>query len=258
MIRTQAVDGLKIAYWMNDEGWVKGKKTLIFIHGSGGDHKNWEDQYKNLDKDFNILAVDLPGHGRSEGKGEQEVIRYVEWVKKLIEALKLDKPVMIGHSLGAAISLTAAIHHGSLLSGIIPVGGGVKMPVNQMILDGIRKDITPIISLVIKFSVTKDNRERLAGLLTEGLSTADPEVVYGDFLSCDRLDIMEAIAGIRIPTLLICGEEDKMTPPALSQFMKDHIPGARLALIPKAGHFVMMENAADFNKAVKEFAQALP
>jgi len=258
MIKTQAVDGLKIAYWMNDEGWVKGKKTLIFIHGSGGDHKNWEDQYKHLDKDFNILAVDLPGHGRSEGKGEQEVIRYVEWVKKLIEALKLEKPVMIGHSLGAAISLTTAIHHGSMLSGIIPVGGGVRMPVNETILDGIRKDITPIISLVIKFSITKENRERLAGFLAEGLSAADPEVMYGDFLSCDRLDIAEAIAGIRIPTLIICGEEDKMTPPALSQFMQDHIPGARLALIPKAGHFVMMENAADFNKAVREFVQALP
>lgn len=257
MIATGSVDGLKIVYWMNDEGWVKGRKTLFFVHGSGGDHANWEEQYKHLDKDFNILAVDLPGHGRSEGKGEQEVIRYVEWMKKLIEALKLEKPVMIGHSLGAAISLTAAIHHGALLSGIVPVGGGVRMPVNQVILDGIRKDAGAIISMIVKFSVTKENRERLSGFLTEGLASANPEVMYGDFLSCDRLDITETIAGIGIPTLIVCGEEDKMTPPALSQFMKDHIPGAKLALIPKAGHFVMMENVEAFNKTVREFAYTL-
>jgi len=257
MIATRSVDGLKLAYWMNDEGWVKNRKTLVFVHGSGGDHSNWEEQYRHLDRDFNILAVDLPGHGQSEGKGEQEVIRYVEWMRKLIESLKLGKPVMIGHSLGAAISLTTAIHYGSLLSGIVPVGGGVRMPVNQMILDGIRKDITPIISLIIKFSITKENRERLAGLLTEGLAAANPEVMYGDFLSCDRLDITDAIAGIRIPALVVCGEEDKMTPPALSQFIKDNIPGAKLALIPKAGHFVMMENVEAFNKAIKEFAESL-
>ncbi len=258
MIKKQAVDGLQIAYWMNDGGWVKDRKTLFFIHGSGGDHTNWENQYKNLDRDFNILAVDLPGHGQSEGKGEQEVIRYVEWVKKLIDATGLQKPIMIGHSLGAAISLTTAIRYGSLLSGIVPVGGGVKMPVNPAILDGILKDVSSIISMIVKFSITKENRERLAAPLTAGLSTAKTEVMHGDFLSCDRLDITEAISAIKVPTLIICGEEDKMTPPVLSQFMKDRIPGAKLALIPKAGHFAMMESAEAFNKAVREFAQALP
>ncbi len=257
MIKTQLVDGLKIAYWMNDGGWVDGRRTLMFIHGSGGDHTNWENQYVNLDKDFNILAIDLPGHGQSGGKGEQEVVRYVEWVKKLVEALGLKKPVLIGHSLGAAISLTFAINYGSLISGIIPVGGGVKMPVNQMILDGIRKDTASVIALVVKFSVTKENRERLSGILTDGLSAADPEIMYGDFLSCNRLDITAAISRINVPALLVCGADDKMTPPALSQYMKDHIAGAKLALIPEAGHFVMMENVAEFNKAVKEFAQSL-
>jgi pimeloyl-ACP methyl ester carboxylesterase len=165
---------------------------------------------------------------------------------------------LIGHSLGAAICLTFAIHHGSLLAGIVPVGGGVKMPVNQMILDGIRKDTASVITLVVKFSVTKENRERLADRLAKDLSAAKPEVMYGDFLSCDRLDITEAIAGIRVPTLIVCGEEDKMTPPALSRFMKDTIPGAKLALIPGAGHFVMLENAAAFNHAVRAFVEALP
>lgn len=255
MIKAQTVDGLKIAYWMNDGGWVEGRKMLFFVHGSGGDHTNWEYQYRGLDADFNILAVDLPGHGQSEGKGEQEVAKYVEWMRKLIESLKLPKPVLIGHSLGAAISLTFAVRYGFLISGIIPVGGGVKMPVNSLILDGIKKDTASVISLIVKFAVAKENRERLAECLTKGLSAADPEVMYGDFLSCDRLDITEEISRIQVPTLLVCGEDDKMTPPALSQFMKDRIPGAKLALIPRAGHFVMMENPEAFNEAVREFVK---
>jgi pimeloyl-ACP methyl ester carboxylesterase len=79
--------------------------------------------------------------------------------------------------------------------------------------------------------------------------------MYGDFLSCDRLDITEEISRIRVPALLVCGEDDKMTPPVLSQFMKDRIPGAKLALIPRAGHFVMMENPEAFNEAVREFVK---
>ncbi len=255
MIKAQTVDGLKIAYWTNDDGWVEGRKVLFFVHGSGGDHTNWEYQYRDLDADFNTLAVDLPGHGQSEGKGEQEVIRYVEWMRKLIEALGLSKPVLIGHSLGAAVSLTFAVHYSSLISGIIPVGGGVKMPVNSLILDGIRKDTASVISLIVKFAVAKDNREHLAERLTKGLSAANPEVMYGDFLSCDRLDITEEVSRIQVPTLLVCGEDDKMTPPALSQFMKDRIPRAKLVLIPRAGHFVMMENPEAFNKAVREFVK---
>ncbi|MBP8985554.1 MAG: alpha/beta hydrolase [Syntrophobacterales bacterium] len=255
MIKAQTVDGLKIAYWMNDDGWVEGRKILFFVHGSGGDHTNWEYQYRDLHADFNILAVDLPGHGQSEGKGEQEVARYVEWVRKLIEALSLPEPVLIGHSLGAAISLTFAVHHSSLISGIIPVGGGVKMPVNSLILDGIRKDTASVISLIVKFAVAKENRERLAERLTKGLTAANPEVMYGDFLSCDRLDITEEISRIQVPTLLVCGEDDKMTPPALSQFMEGRIPGAKLVLIPRAGHFVMMENPEAFNKAVRGFVE---
>lgn len=258
MIKVQEINGFKIACRINEKGFVEGRKSLVFIHGSGNDHIVWKNQYISMEKDFNITAVDLPGHGNSEGKGEQNVTIYAEWVKKIIEGLGLEKPVLIGHSLGAAISLTFAIKYGGMLSGIVPVGGGVKMPVNQLILDGIRHDPSSIIALAAKFAISKKNRERLTNWLTDNLSSTNPEVIYGDFLSCDRLDITEEISHIRTPTLLVCGDDDKMAPPALSQFMKDRIPGAELMLIEDAGHFAMLENVKMFNRVLKDFIDSLP
>ena len=132
------------------------------------------------------------------------------------------------------------------------------MPVNPVILEGLKQDPAAIIGMAAKFSVAKENRERLSGFITENLSRANPEILYGDFFACSKLDIAEAVAGIRVPALILCGADDKMTPPALSEYLRDHIPGAGLALIPGAGHFVMLENPEAFNAALADFVNALP
>jgi pimeloyl-ACP methyl ester carboxylesterase len=258
MIGFQEIDGVKIAYRVNDDGLSDDRKSLVFIHGSGCDHTLWDNQFEALGGVFNMVGVDLPGHGRSEGSGEQDVERYVEWVRKFIDALALRKPVIAGHSLGAAISLSFAVKYGERLSGIVPVGGGVTMPVNDMILDGIRNDTAATLDFIAKFSVTKKNREKFVQSLVDGMLKVSPEIIYGDFLSCNRLDITEEIQKITVPTLLICGEDDKMTPPALSRYMEEKIPGAELALIGDSGHFVMQENADAFNGVLKDFIQRIP
>jgi len=88
-----------------------------------------------MDGELNIIAVDLPGHGQSGGSGEREVALYAQWVKKAMEVLCPQKPVLIGHSLGAAVALELAIRYGDMLSGIVTVGGGAKMPVNPLVLE---------------------------------------------------------------------------------------------------------------------------
>jgi pimeloyl-ACP methyl ester carboxylesterase len=179
-------------------------------------------------------------------------------VKKLLEGLGIAKPVLVGHSLGAAICLHFAICHGDAAAAVVPVGGGVRMPVNPAILEGLKQEPAAIISLIAKFSVAKANRERLSGLITENLSRVNPSVLHCDFTACDKLDVTEAVAGIVIPALVVCGAEDKMTPPALSEYLGKHIPGAKLALIAGAGHFVMIENPEAFNSALKDFVNSLP
>jgi pimeloyl-ACP methyl ester carboxylesterase len=258
MIHVQEIGGRKLACWVNNGSFLPDRKTLVFIHGSGGNHTDWILQYTRLKNVFNVAALDLPGHGQSDGPGEQDVSAYVAWVKKLLEGLGIAKPVLIGHSLGAAICLSFAICHGDEAAAVVPVGGGVRMPVNPAILEGLKQDPAAIIGLAAKFSVAKGNRERLSGLITENLSRVNPEIIYGDFTACDKLDITESVAGIVIPALVVCGAEDKMTPPALSEYLWKHIPGAGLALIAGAGHLVMLENPEAFNTALTDFVNSLP
>jgi len=258
MTNLQDIDGRRIACWVNNGSFLPDRKTLVFIHGSGGDHTNWIRQYTLLKNAFNIAALDLPGHGRSEGPGEQDVANYLEWVKKILDGLKIVKPILIGHSLGAAIGLSFVIRYDTAAAAVVPVGGGLKMPVNPMILEGLVQDPASVIGMAAKFSVAKQNRDKFSGLIADSLSRVDPGILHGDFSACNALDITDAVAGIRIPTLVICGAEDKMTPPSLSQSITECIPGAKFTLIEGAGHFVMMENPEAFNAALADFVNALP
>jgi pimeloyl-ACP methyl ester carboxylesterase len=254
-IEKRMVNDVEIACWMNSGEWVTDRKTLVFIHGSGGDHTSWVYQYGQLKNDFNIAVMELPGHGGSGGKGEQDVEKYAQWVRAALPVFGVSMPVIVGHSLGAAIALTFAIKYGELIKGIVVFGGGVKMPVNPLILEGIKKDPAAVLAMTAKIAVAKKNRERLAKILAQ--RKPNPDVLYGDFLACDRLDIAEAIKKIKLPTLIICGLEDKMTPPVNSESLRDSIPGAQLALIAEAGHMVMMEDPEAFNKVLKTFVDSL-
>jgi pimeloyl-ACP methyl ester carboxylesterase len=126
MLKYFNVESSKIACWINGHDFGAHEQSLIFIHGSGGDHSLWSLQYAKLHKQFNIVAVDLPGHGRSPGSGENDVGNYCLWVRKLLDGLRLKNPILIGHSLGAAITLKFALSYPQKIEGIVLVGGGIK------------------------------------------------------------------------------------------------------------------------------------
>ena len=139
---------------------------MILIHGSGSDHSAWSHQYARLHKYYNILAIDLPGHGRSGGSGEADVEDYCLWVKKLLDIIDLKGAMLVGHSLGAAIALRFALNYPQEIEGIVLVGGGMKMPVNPSLLEFLKTNppVVPaeIIDLICKYSLAKENRSKFS------------------------------------------------------------------------------------------------
>lgn len=257
MIKKFCIDDSEIACWVNPGDFGGYPQSLVFIHGSGSDHTCWAHQYSKLHKKFNIVAVDLPGHGSSAGKGENDVEQYCLWIKKLLDILRLKNPVLIGHSLGAAMAMKFALLYPEDIAGIVPVGGGIKMPVNPDLLAGLKINPALAIEMMCKFSLAKENRPKFLDPLKESMAKANIDVLYGDLSACDKLDLTTDLSKINTPAQVICGAEDKMTPADLSRAIAAGIHGAKLCLIEGAGHMVMLEKPAEFNMAVGEFASSM-
>ena len=261
MLKYFIIESIKIAYWINVSNFDQIKPCLFFIHGSGSDHSAWSHQYGRLHKKYNIVAVDLPGHGRSGGDGESDVARYCLSVKKLLDILNLKHAVIIGHSLGAAIALRFAINYPQEIAGIALVGGGIKMPVNSFFLDFLKTSppVVPadVIDLICKYSLAKENRFKYSAPLQKSISQAKVDVLYCDLSACNQLDLTQELVKINVPSLVICGAEDKMTPPDFSRQLAAGIDGARLEIIEGAGHMVMMEKPAEFNMILTKFTEQI-
>ena len=132
------------------------------------------------------------------------------------------------------------------------------MPVNPLILSGISRDFAATTALCVKFGLAGKNHEWLSAELLDGLSRVNPDVIHGDFLACDAFDMTDSLSAINVPTLLICGTEDRMTPPAYSKFLAERIQEVSLVLLEGAGHYVMLEKVNAFNQTLVDFVHGLP
>jgi len=261
MLKYFNIESVQIACWVNKDKLDEEKTSLVFIHGSGGNHSIWSHQYGRLGKNYNIVAVNLPGHGHSGGNGEKDVESYCEWIRKLLNVLNMNKVVLVGHSLGSAIALHFALDYSKQIAGIVCLGGGMKMPVNSFFLDFLKtnpaelpEDVTGMIS---KFSLSKENRPKFLAPLQKSISESKVDVLYGDLTACNDLDLTQTADKINVPALIICGAEDKMTPPDLSRALAAGIGKATLEIIDGAGHMVMIEKPVEFNNALDKFAVSI-
>lgn len=260
MLKHFNIDSVKIACLMGKSN-SDTHKNLIFIHGSGGDHTAWMNQYAQLKEKYNIAMIDLPGHGRSEGNGESHVKDYCGWINKLLDALSMNEPILVGHSLGAAIALQFAVDHSEKIAGIVCLGGGMKMPVNPFMLEFLKTNPAEmpaeITELICKFSLAKENRSRLSAVLQKNVSQSKVSILYGDLSACNELDLTGEAEKITVPALIICGAEDKMTPPDLSRELAAKIQKSSLEIIAGAGHMVMLEQSLALEKALDKFTESI-
>ena len=245
----------RVACWINPQDFGKHPQSLVFLHGSGGHCGAWAYQYAQLHKEFNIAAVDLPGHGQSSAKGESDIASYVQRLREILGVLQLANPILVGHSLGAAIVLSFATEPSPDICGIVTVGGGLTMPVNPDMISGFRAAPEIALDMMCKFSLARENQEKLFAPLRKSLGETDVETVAGDMLACSKFDLTGAVQKIKTPALVICGTKDKMMPPASSEQIARAIPGAKLVLIEGAGHMVMMEQPEAFNTALTDFVR---
>ena len=227
--------------------------TLIMIHGAGGRAQVWRNQVHLLKSSLNTLAIDLPGHGKSAGSAMRTINEYAAWLMETLQTFCPEPPFLMGHSMGGAIVQTAAFEKPSLMKGIILAATGPRLGVAPAFLDGLLNNFENIIDTIMGYAYAPEVDHRL---VTEGavlMREAGSTVVHGDFMACNQFDMRDRIEKITLPTLILCGEKDPLTPPTLSEKLSGAIEGSRYEMVPSAGHMVMIENPKAFNKTVLDF-----
>ncbi len=136
-MKSVIISNRRISYDSNPVDLDKSRLSIVFIHGSGGDSQDWRFQLDDLGSLVNALAIELPGHGQSEGPSESTVAGYADWVRSFVETLDLQKVMIVGCSLGSAITQFLALESLPRVSAIGLVGAGARLKVHRMILDGL-------------------------------------------------------------------------------------------------------------------------
>ncbi len=229
-------------------------RTVVLVHGSGGTGRKWSAQLAGIDG-HRLIAPDLPGHGQSEGEARGSVAEYREFVSNFVTALGVKRFVIGGHSLGGAIALDFALTSQDLMDGIILVGSGGRLRVKPEILETLARGEHPVGNLEYSyaFNASTDVLDRAAREM-KGVAA---RVYLADFMACDTFDVLGRLGDIRVPALVICGKDDRMTPVKFSEYLSGHIPNAKLALVPDAGHMVMIEQPRAVNEHITAFLDAL-
>ncbi len=247
----------KIHCLCSDNPLPPGKKTILFIHGAGGNQNHWINQFDGLKGDFNVIVAELPGHGASSPQGANRVERYAEDIAAVIDALAPNRPILAGHSMGGAISQTVALEYPSKISALILIGTGCRLKVLSSILDGLLTNFENTVAMINRYAFSKYTDEDLIQEGTSEMAKTPPSVIHGDFLACDRFNICDRISEITHPTLILCGEDDQLTPVKYSNFLLENLPNATLKTFPQAGHMVMLEKPREINEAIREFVLGL-
>lgn len=244
----------EIYYHVYEDRSVGEKLPVVLVHGAGGNHLHWPSDIRRM-AGFRVYALDLPGHGKSGGRGQQTIQGYAEVLLDWMTAAGLHRAALVGHSMGSAIALTMALAYPDHVSALGLIGAGPKLPVNPTLLENAASSTTfhTAISMVVGWSFGSETPSHLVEMAARRMAETRPSVLYADFQACGGFDLTMEIARVSQPTLVICGEQDRMTPRRSAQFLANTLPQARLEIISGAGHMVMLEKPAQVAGLLSSF-----
>ena len=235
------------------------KETIIFLHGSGLSHIVWSlvEQFFSS-RNYNVLSIDLPGHGSSEGPCLLTIEEIADWLEKVFIKLKLDKVILVGHSQGCLEMLEYSNKYKSRLKKLVFMGGSYKMPVNKDLIDLAENGDSDAVKLMMKWCY-EGSKKFIGGNPIKRIiqSPRDISEILGvDLVACNNYtNGLNAVKTIDCPTMFVFGALDKMVNIEAGKKFANMVNNSTTHIIDGCGHMIMIEKAFEMREKVLEFLQ---
>lgn len=255
------VDGHAVFATTGGAHFDPARPVVIFLHGAGFDRTAWRLQTRFFaHHGRSVLAVDLPGHGWSDGPALPSIAALADWTANLVDAVGLGSAALVGHSMGALVALDTAARYPDKVRALALCGVATEMPVHPEMLESARADTLKVQELMTFWGI--GNALHKGGMVSPGLwlraeslavlSGNKPGVIHADLAACNAYKDAPARAqAVKCPTVLVLGDGDLMTPAAKAKPLADAIVGSRTVVIADCGHFMMVERPDETLEALK-------
>jgi pimeloyl-ACP methyl ester carboxylesterase len=237
---------------------------LICVHGFTTTSEFWKEQVQEFSRDHKLIRPNLPGHGVSPHPKAREytIEAFAADIAQLFDFFQIERAVLVGLSMGGTIAQRFAIDNLSRLDGLVLVGAtphGLGPDVNaDNVLNAIeRVGITKSSQDVIEKSFASTTSRSVVDFAKSEVVQTPDFVARAAIQSLNAADSRPWLTSIKVPTLVVVGEEDIITPPNESRQLAEGIPSAELCIIQKAGHFPMLEQPYAFNQILRNFSAKL-
>ncbi len=243
--------------------WVAQAPVLVFVHGAAHDHSVWALQSRYFaHHGWNVLALDLPAHGRSEGEPLPSVERLGDWLVAVLDAAGARQAAIVGHSMGALAALDCAGRHPDRIRQIALLGPAVPMEVSDALMEAAQQDEALAFELINGWSFSAG--KQLGGSAVPGMwltgnalrlmQRTRRGVLAVDLLACRNYqDGVAAAANVRCAALVLMGARDLMAPTRNAKALLAALPNVQSMTLPDCGHSLMSEQPDAVLDALRAF-----
>lgn len=257
------VNGAAVFAHTGGQPFDPAKPVLMLVHGAGTDHTFWGLQTRFFaHHGYSVLAVDLPGHGRSDGPPLESIEALGAWIWQVLDAVGADSASIAGHSMGSLIALAAGAHNPERADALVLVGTSERVAVHEDLLSAGQNNDPRAFDMITDWGFGKPAHlggHQAPGLWMQGgglalLRSGTPGVLGADLAACDAYDGAVAAAGkVTCPVLLLLGAGDRMTPPRTTKALADVLPHVESEILPGTGHMIMVERPNETIDAIDGF-----
>lgn len=240
-------------YYTFSERHKPTQPIVVLLHGAGSTHLVWPARMRRL-SGYEVLALDLPGHGKTGGIAQQTIDGYVQSIINFLDEISVYRVICIGHSMGGAIGLQMAKDYPERLRGLIMLSSGAYLGVPPHLTEMLGNPDSKFEALEFleKYLFSEQTDRSLKKKMMKPLEDTRSGVLYNDWLACSRFDLRGKLDGLQTPVCIGNGADDRLTPPAYAHHLVSQVSGANERIFSGAGHMLILEKPQKVSTWVEE------